>query len=300
MTVPVISTTSSKATTSPQILSTTKNSALDDVSRRESLNFGGSTPGVKAPKNAFTLIELLVVIAIIAILAAILLPVLSQAQERGKRTSCLNNLKQIGTASLVYANDNNDWVPSASGGLLPIQINSNGMSSVWSDLGIPVNGTNGAASVWDCPDRPGFPKFGGSPYFQFLTAYQYYGGISNWINNFGTFTSCSPMKTTTSRSGWMLCADVVAQPDGVTFVNGPDGSGWSELPAHKDASGELPAGGNEVFIDGSAHWVKASKTMMYIHSWASGGQGSGSRPLYFYQDDLGQLAKKANLLQRVP
>jgi prepilin-type N-terminal cleavage/methylation domain-containing protein len=254
---------------------------------------------VKAPKSAFTLIELLVVIAIIAILAAILLPVLSQAQERGKRTSCLNNLKQITMGALVYANDNNNFVPAASGGLLPIQINSNGMSSAWSDLGIPVNGTNGAASVWDCPDRPGFPKFAGDPYDQFLTAYQYYGGIATWQNNIYTGPSCSPVKTTTSRAGWMLVADVVASPDGVTFVNGPDGSGWSNLPAHKDASGELPAGGNEAFIDGSAHWVKAPHNMMFIHSWSTA-QGPGGRQLYFYQDDLGQLAKKANLLQRVP
>src|ERR1700722_10318576 len=69
-----------------------------------------SNCGVKARKRAFTLIELLVVIAIIAILAAILLPVLSAAQERGRRIYCLNNLKELGLAWVMYASDNSDKI----------------------------------------------------------------------------------------------------------------------------------------------------------------------------------------------
>jgi prepilin-type N-terminal cleavage/methylation domain-containing protein/prepilin-type processing-associated H-X9-DG protein len=56
-------------------------------------------------KTAFTLIELLVVIAIIAILAAILFPVFAQAREKARGISCLSNLKQIGTAHMMYAQD---------------------------------------------------------------------------------------------------------------------------------------------------------------------------------------------------
>ncbi len=65
--------------------------------------------------SGFTLIELLVVIAIIAILAAILFPVFARAKAKAQQTACLNNIKQLAFATLMYASDHDDRAPTTNG-----------------------------------------------------------------------------------------------------------------------------------------------------------------------------------------
>ena len=99
-------------------------------------------------RRAFTLIELLVVIAIIAILAAILFPVFAQAKESAKRTACLSNSKQQGTALLMYIADTDGVIPVA-------YENGTGdtFSGVYFDVWNQLMPYTKSKDIFYCPDR---------------------------------------------------------------------------------------------------------------------------------------------------
>ena len=103
-------------------------------------------------RSAFTLIELLVVIAIIAVLASIILGVTSGLRERADRVTCLNNLHQIGAASLAFESDNNGLLPGPTDAGQKIYYTSNMLCGVLAPyIGLPSKATNQIVPIFRCP-----------------------------------------------------------------------------------------------------------------------------------------------------
>ncbi|MHC1769028.1 MAG: hypothetical protein AB9869_32885 [Verrucomicrobiia bacterium] len=122
---------------------------------------------------------------------------------------------------------------------------------------------------------------------------RYYGGITNWMNPAGTFPSRSPVKASQAQPAWVLAADANMKIDR-KWGGGRD-TAFKNMPPHRRAKGGAPEGGNQLFMDGSARWIKFDR-MLFIHSWST----DGTRDAYFYQEDLGERleGKRAQLVPK--
>lgn len=204
-------------------------------------------PGVH-PKFGFTLIELLVVIAIIALLAAILFPVFARARENARRSSCQSNLKQIGTAAMMYTQDYDErLVPQRTTG-------ADGKN--WSGLLDPYIKN---VQIFVCPSQRRLH----SVTFWLATA-----------TNYG-FTYVGQPAVTNVVSGVESNAGIACPPANLTCQSNGRWNTWSSLPVPAET---IHIGDSVTWQsgDGATYWGNGTSFLLYFNTNPTTGVAAGS------------------------
>jgi prepilin-type N-terminal cleavage/methylation domain-containing protein/prepilin-type processing-associated H-X9-DG protein len=219
-------------------------------------------------RSAFTLIELLVVIAIIAILAAILFPVFAQAREKARATQCLSNLKQLGTAFMMYVQDYDETYPLQSAdafGVFPYhddERTARGLARIPSWMG-SVQPYVKNYGIMVCPSTKQHPSlYVAAPRQYCNTSYTYNGLLGNILPN---ETAPNPRPVATLAGVGRPAEVILNQDQALTWGRSQPAPrwfnttlGWCNVNSGESVLEIHNTGLNVNFADGHAKWMKAS------------------------------------------